>query len=270
MLSFVLVLSLGAVVFGQDEYIVGGTEVWPPGSYPWQGALESRGLVGDSYSLRCGCVYIGDQWVLTAAHCVENTDASRLRVALGAHDLVTGVEGAREYFNVKIYTYHPDWVNSGNLAFPNDVAVIELETIPVENTYIRAIPVPEAGRNEPDWVDQECVISGWGRLSGNGDLPNVLQQTPINVITQEECAERWSTSPIADYHVCLMDKDGGFQAGACNGDSGGPLVCRPDADSDWELVGVTSWGRTGCLTSYPSVYAKVSYFREWIDVIIGA
>ena len=41
------------------------------------------------------------------------------------------------------------------------------------------------------------------------------------------------------------------------GDSGGPLQCREDEDSDWELVGLTSWGMSGCSTRYPSVYAKV-------------
>ena len=50
----------------KDFRIIGGAEVDPVGKYPWQGGLE---YFGSHY---CGCVYIGDDWVLTAAHCAEN------------------------------------------------------------------------------------------------------------------------------------------------------------------------------------------------------
>ena len=42
------------------------------------------------------------------------------------------------------------------------------------------------------------------------------------------------------------------------GDSGGPLTVNST------LYGLTSWGRSGCATSSPSVYAKVGAVRDWI------
>ena len=55
------------------------------------------------------------------------------------------------------------------------------------------------------------------------------------------------------------------------GDSGGPLVCQvnPDGEGPYELVGITSWGLSGCGTDYPSVYVRVSTFREWLDSVIA-
>lgn len=47
------------------------------------------------------------------------------------------------------------------------------------------------------------------------------------------------------------------------GDSGGPLVCP--VQGVWYLVGVASWS-TECLKPVgPSVFAKVSYFSQWIQ-----
>nr|XP_042121694.1 serine protease 40-like [Peromyscus maniculatus bairdii] len=47
------------------------------------------------------------------------------------------------------------------------------------------------------------------------------------------------------------------------GDSGGPLVCL--LDGSWYLVGLTSWSAS-CETpiASPSVFARVSYFDNWI------
>ena len=38
----------------------------------------------------------------------------------------------------------------------------------------------------------------------------------------------------------------------------------------WYLIGVTSWGAADCETShYPSVFARVSSMRDWLDGIVG-
>lgn len=53
------------------------------------------------------------------------------------------------------------------------------------------------------------------------------------------------------------------------GDSGGPLVCQ--RGGYYYLVGITSWGVSGCQTSgYPSVYSNVAHFSEWISDKIAA
>ena len=49
------------------------------------------------------------------------------------------------------------------------------------------------------------------------------------------------------------------------GDSGGPLVCE-NGDGDLVLHGIVSWGMRPCAQEqYPSVFTRVSYFRDWIE-----
>ena len=64
-------------------------------------------------------------------------------------------------------------MSNGDLGFPNDIAVLELETdVNIEdNVYITAIDLPESGRSPADWVDMSCVISGWGRTEGEVHAP---------------------------------------------------------------------------------------------------
>merc|ERR1712121_585098 len=64
---------------------------------------------------------------------------------------------------------------------------------------------------------------------------------------------------IKGNHICVGKK---HTSGSCSGDSGGPLVCK-EGDS-YTLAGVTSFGLVTCSTSYPSVYSRISYFRDWI------
>ena len=49
------------------------------------------------------------------------------------------------------------------------------------------------------------------------------------------------------------------------GDSGGPLFCEND-NGDYVLQGIVSWGMRPCAQEqYPSVFTRVSYFRDWIE-----
>ncbi|XP_030242780.1 trypsin 3A1-like [Drosophila navojoa] len=57
--------------------------------------------------------------------------------------------------------------------------------------------------------------------------------------------------------ICAGYSEGG--KGSCKGDSGGPMV-----NGNGVLVGVVSWGKPCALPNYPSVFARVSYVREWI------
>ena len=49
-----------------------------------------------------------------------------------------------------------------------------------------------------------------------------------------------------------------------NGDSGGPLFIKGHSYKEDELVGIVSWGR-GCADQrFPGVYARISFFYDWI------
>jgi len=242
---------------------VGGEEVSGPGVWPWQASLE----FASSGSHTCGAVLLSERWVLCAAHCTGNSPSS-YNVVLGLHDRTTRRQGKPATYSLSTITRHPSYVQDGNQGFPNDIAVIRLASAADINIYVSPANLPDT--NGPDFTGYNCYITGWGRLYGFGPLPNVLNQANVDILSESECRGYWG-SRITDIHICLMDKDT-QQRGACNGDSGGPLVCQTgstDEPSSYTLAGITSWGRSGCSTDYPSVYVRVTTFRSWIQQQTG-
>jgi secreted trypsin-like serine protease len=58
-----------------------------------------------------------------------------------------------------------------------------------------------------------------------------------------------------------------FILDTCQGDSGGPLMMF--SDRQWILVGITSYGAGCALADHPGVYARVSYYKDWISCFLA-
>jgi hypothetical protein len=124
------------------------------------------------------------------------------------------------------------------------------------------IAVPGGIDNGENRESQNCYITGWGRTCGNCALPVALQEGQTPVISDELCRSEHGISFQSANMICVFDPVN-QDTGSCNGDSGGPLVCQ-GSSGQWDLIGATSWGTTGCPTTNPSVYARLSAFRAWI------
>jgi len=248
----VLCFALPGLVWGYPgQRIVGGDEA-AEGAWPWQLALENLG------SFSCGANLLGATYGITAAHCVGAAPGT-LAIVAGTNQRSCG-DGNCFRDNLIIAERNPDFVNSGAVGFPNDIAYIQWTTPVAEVVgkieYIEMAAI--ADQND----GRTCFITGWGRLDGGGVLPENLQEASIDLLTEVECTTYWTDLSISTSQVCVFDEANQLK-GACNGDSGGPLVCALAAGG-WELVGLTSWGRTGCSTEFPSVYTRVSAYRDWV------
>nr|BAL43181.1 serine proteinase [Enchytraeus japonensis] len=250
---FVVCLLLPALVAGGR--IVGGGDA-DNGEWPWQLSLRNLG------SHSCGASLIRPNWAVCAAHCVGSSPSAYTIIA-GTNQRSCPGNNCEER-RANSATRHEDFQNIGLLGFPNDISIIHwVDAIAESSGSIQYVPLATTA----DQVGRNCYITGWGRLYGNGPIPENLQEAHIDLLTTAECSTMWSPTPVTDSQVCVFDK--ATQArGACNGDSGGPLVCELSSGS-WELVGATSWGRSGCSTDYPSVYTRVSAFNSWILNQIG-
>merc|ERR1712121_288260 len=253
-LTMKLLLVLAAIIVpslaARLPYIVGGQDVDEPGKWPWQASIQMYN------SHICGAAIISETWLVTAAHCVESP-ASQLSVVVGMHDRTTQRQGAPQRHRIAKIIQHPGWSMDSQNGFPNDIALMQLSTpADLSGKYAQTVHLADAGTNFEG--NSDCWITGWGKLSFLQGPPNILQEANIDIYSQATCRQSYG-DVIKGNHICVGKK---HTSGSCSGDSGGPLVCK-EGDS-YTLAGVTSFGLVTCSTSYPSVYSRISYFRDWI------
>ncbi len=273
-----LVGGLSAQALGETdtEMIVGGAAA-PDGKYPWQVRLYSS---DDDVVGFCGGSIIDEKWILTAAHCLLDTDA--VVVGYGSNDRTKTTKIESEKIIV-----HPGYI-AGEKA---DVALVKLKT-PIPNAKAIAYVDPAQDKSLlPDGAN--VVVTGWGaiwdfqafnnavdvmagrrtvserKLLNDEELqaPRKLHEVDIQVIDPTECKSVYQSLnvpafSIGDTEICATGLTGGKDS--CFGDSGGPLVVAADNDRGYAQVGIVSWGPQCGNPLYPGVYTRVSSFSKWI------
>ncbi|XP_045875793.1 vitamin K-dependent protein C isoform X8 [Meles meles] len=239
-----------------DPRLVNGKETkW--GESPWQVIL-----LDSKKKLACGAVLIHTSWVLTAAHCME--DSKKLTVRLGEYDLRRWEKWEMDV-DIKEILIHPNYSKSTT---DNDIALLRLAQPAVLSQTIVPICLPDSGLAERELtqVGQETVVTGWGyRSETKRNRTFVLNFINIPVAPHNECIQAMHNM-ISENMLCAGIL--GDSRDACEGDSGGPMVAS--FRGTWFLVGLVSWGE-GCgrLHNY-GIYTKVSRYLDWIHGYIRA
>jgi len=290
--------------------IVGGDPA-PPGSAPWQVEIlssPSYDAADRAYdatlehqdpckihlaerspwelSHKCGGAWIGDGWVVTAAHCVDNIPGfdgregnviTDRRLRLGTQNLSVD-DGL---FAISAVVIHAGYSKTTKL---DDIALVRLRVdprIPQFEASGRLAAVPVMAATDRDFDEGEALrVTGWGwmgqrkvrdvvtRLDSAKKLqrnPVELQQLTLNYLSDSLCATEYGAfyGPGA---LCAgtLAADRSIAEGkdSCQGDSGGPLTREEDGGRR-SLVGVVSGGK-GCGAGKPAVYTRVSYYDAWI------
>ncbi|XP_048873187.1 elastase 2 like [Brienomyrus brachyistius] len=234
--------------------VVGGEDARPH-SWPWQISLQY--LNNGEWRHTCGGTLISSDWVLTAAHCINNRNT--YRVALGKQNLKELEEPGSVNIAAGKIVVNEKW---NPLFIRNDIALVKLETPVTFTDDIKPACLPEAGDILPN--EAPCYITGWGRLYTGGPIADILQQALLPVVSHEICSQPdWWGSQVTDNMVCA---GGDGVVSGCNGDSGGPLNCR-SADGSWAVHGIVSFG-SGLSCNYPkkpTVFTRVSAYIDWMN-----
>lgn len=264
-LFLVLALPCAAQAALVQARIVGGTQV-SAGDYPWQVAVN--GTAGD-----CGGTLIAPRYVLTAEHCqVQAGDEVRANsLAWSSGGQVLGVD--------EVIRHPQAFAGGTNDADPPvwfspryDANILRLDA-PVTN----ARPLALVGIDEPQlWAAGTVLtITGWGRISDGGALPEDMRQAQVPVVADADCATAYDEFSSDDM-FCAGLPEGGVDT--CQGDSGGPIISPTVASpskttpADWRLVGITSWGYGCAEPGYPGVYARlgVAALGDWVRAVLAA
>lgn len=240
---------------------------------------------------RCGGAYLGELWIITAAHCVTGKPFTgkkihnvlkHRRVRMGSQSLTGG--GAT--YPIDAVVIHRKYKIGEKKA---DIALIRISTRgktgSIQSGALKSIRLHNNRISEQRLRETETLqVFGWGltgplvvgaenvRLDKFGEIqrvPSQLQYVPVRYLSLRSCKNyRTLRNRLEKGMICGLGRvrsgDDDIAGDSCLGDSGGPLVKRRP-DGTVRLVGLVSWGKGCGIANMPGVYVDVSYYSRWIE-----
>lgn len=228
-------------------FIIGGTQ--PTQTYSFMASMQST-----DGKHHCGASLIDEQWLVTAAHCVEGQQPSNVQYRIGTTDRTSGGELVKP----DKFVAHPksEQKQAGNdIATGYDIAMVHLSQ-PVQAQPIKIASTPP----QPGTALQ---LLGWGQTCGTpkcGEPPKTLKELETKTVTPANCTS--SQDPFDPARELCIDNKAG-KVNACYGDSGGPAVVQED--SGYTLVGATSRGLAENCSEKPGIYSNLVAHTDWIN-----
>ncbi|XP_045490319.1 serine protease nudel isoform X3 [Pieris rapae] len=235
-----------------ESRVVGGKPS-QPAAWPWVVALYRDGL------FHCGGVIINQNWIMSAAHCVNKYWQHYYEVQVGML--------RRFSFSPQEQNYRVSHVivnqNYDQHDMKNDLSLLKVKPAIQFSRWVRPICLPGPEVAGADWVwgppvGTLCTAVGWGSTIEHGPDPDHLREVELPI--WEHCNHREDQD---GNEICAGLVEGGRDT--CQGDSGGPLLCQnPANEHQWYVAGIVSHGDGCARKGEPGVYTRVSLLLPWI------
>jgi secreted trypsin-like serine protease len=246
----------------EPERIVGGSTSTIV-DVPWQVGLVRQLDSGTQFSAYfCGGSIINANWVVTAAHCLDDFSDNSLGVFAGDDDLGNGV-GAFEYTSTR-WILHPNYTGG-----PHDIALVKVNNpFPLAWSELDAVALPLSVNGETfPTAGRQVTLSGWNATNAGGSDLKTATPNVISASSANSCGDFTSGEWSPRYQLCIGTDAAGVDT--CESDSGSPYVVTDiDGDNDLvvepTLVGVVSQS-SGCADAdFPGLATRVTSYLDWI------
>lgn len=234
-----------------DSRIVGGSNA-SIDMFPHQVAI----LTQDEYFM-CGASLISDRFILSAAHCDEYAVKAALNRQYNKRE--KSMNPGQQIVDICQVQRHPSYGSQGSAYDISIYMLCEPVTVLDFDDFITLDDMDNLSEG------QSLTVTGWGATAEGSRNAETLQEVEVLYIPNSACSNFYGSGAISSDMLCAGWEEGGKDA--CQGDSGGPLVipqASADGPNECTQVGVVSWGAGCARREKPGVYAKVSYFKNWI------
>ncbi|MGH0175673.1 UNVERIFIED_CONTAM: hypothetical protein FKN15_071112 [Acipenser sinensis] len=195
--------------------IVGGEDA-RSGEWPWQVSLQMG-----RYGHICGASVIASRWLLSAAHCFQDSDSIRYsdssswKAYIGMR-IINIISSSVVTRQVKRIVVHPQY---DHYTSDYDIALLELSASVLFNEFIQPACVP--ARSHFFSTETSCFVTGWGVLVEDGEISSVLQEATVKIISHNTC-NKFYDDAVTSRMLCAGNLHGGVDA--CQDPSGSPLL----------------------------------------------
>lgn len=247
------------------------------GQFPFYVHIDTRKRHRLGYISVCGGALINQKFVLTAGHCLYNTEKASLYMGTLR---INEAEFGRQYIFVKHFQFHihPEFEIE---TLRHDIGLIKLRDRPAFTHFVQPISLPSTC-NIP--TGMEFMVVGNGNMENDGKPADILQYTTLKTTPYSECDALYN---IVDYDAVFCAQ-GSNNNSICQGDSGklsfevdesylrdfnllfqilntgGPLF-DPSSRTVYGIASFT--GGDEICNEFPNGFTNVIHYLNWISQI---